>query len=114
MGSLTQGLLRLAAHPANYWGGILLDASIAGSLLVHAMRTAGSGAMEAGLLGFVAYSLVHHILHHRGPFWRLVRVLRHHHRMHHRYPGVNFGVTMTLWDWMFGTHHLGARPKAPR
>jgi len=192
MGSMTRALLRLAAHPVNYWGGILLDASIAGGLLVHAMRTASSGwAMEAGLLvgglglyglveysihrwayhdhrspvtrghrlhhidpeallalpffvtaaaemgvwaglrlvlsdaaasvlvaalvmGFVAYSLVHHVLHHRGPSWRLVRVLRHHHHIHHRYSGVNFGVTMTLWDWVFGTHHLGAGPRGPR
>ena len=24
--------------------------------------------------------------------------------VHHSFPDVNFGVTTTLWDWVFGTH----------
>jgi sterol desaturase/sphingolipid hydroxylase (fatty acid hydroxylase superfamily) len=63
-------------------------------------------ALMAGLIG---YELLHHGLHH----WRLpartFRILRGHHRIHHHFPDCNFGVTMTTWDWVFGTHYRSRR-----
>jgi sterol desaturase/sphingolipid hydroxylase (fatty acid hydroxylase superfamily) len=74
--------------------------------------------LAALVIGFLTYALLHHALHHGRPSGRYVRVLRGHHRIHHQFPERNFGVTMTVWDWVFGTHYLqmkhrGAAAAAP-
>jgi len=76
-------------------------------------------------LGYNHYALVHHVLHHHETFaghiglHRLDRI----HRVHHAQPTVNFGVTSTLWDRVFGTYqtpsnspprHSAPRPKRLR
>jgi sterol desaturase/sphingolipid hydroxylase (fatty acid hydroxylase superfamily) len=38
-----------------------------------------------------------------------LRILRAHHRIHHLFPAQNFGVTTTLWDWVWGTHYRSTK-----
>jgi len=71
----------------------------------------------AGLAGWLAgsvwYGPVHHSLHHgalRNPWLRTLRVS---HRIHHQFPEFNFGVTMRLWDSVFGTRYR-KRAHVPR
>jgi sterol desaturase/sphingolipid hydroxylase (fatty acid hydroxylase superfamily) len=66
--------------------------------------------VAAIVIGFVFYGLLHHALHHQRLSWRYVRVLRGHHRIHHEFPAKNYGVTATVWDWVFGTHYLMTKP----
>jgi sterol desaturase/sphingolipid hydroxylase (fatty acid hydroxylase superfamily) len=69
-----------------------------------------SSFLSGWFAGFIAYSFMHHSLHHyRLPFaW--FRHLQSEHRIHHARPGTNFGVTMRFWDKVFGTEFT----KAPR
>jgi sterol desaturase/sphingolipid hydroxylase (fatty acid hydroxylase superfamily) len=64
-----------------------------------------SALLAGWMAGFVLYSWVHHAHHH----WTLksvwMRKLRAYHRVHHRFPDRNFGVTMRFWDRVFGTRH---------
>ena len=46
-------------------------------------------------------------LHHWSPGGAWMRGLRAHHRVHHKFPDCNFGVTMRLWDDVFGTRFRG-------
>jgi sterol desaturase/sphingolipid hydroxylase (fatty acid hydroxylase superfamily) len=56
--------------------------------------------------GYNYFALVHHWQHHRGndlacvAYWR--RLERLHHLHHHRQV-VNFGISTTMWDRLFGT-----------
>lgn len=59
--------------------------------------------MAAFITGYAAYGAVHHALHHNHLSSRWIRKLRTHHRIHHRFPDVNFGVTNRVWDNLFGT-----------
>ena len=66
------------------------------------------------LVGFVWYSVVHHSHHHwslRNPW---IRRLKAYHRVHHHFPGCNYGVTMRMWDWVFGTVYRKAAPVSER
>lgn len=61
-------------------------------------------SLLAGFItGYFVYGVLHHLLHHQDPRTRRFRKLRNHHRIHHRFPDVNFGVTNRLWDRVFGT-----------
>lgn len=56
------------------------------------------------LLGYLLYTVTHHAVHH----WRadkvwLLEKKRWHARHHHHERPVCFGVTTSLWDWVFGT-----------
>lgn len=68
-------------------------------------------ALNAGLLiGYFAYEFVHAACHRspmRGPF--LTQVRRFHAIHDLRDETVNFGVTSTIWDYVFGTHYLQQR-----
>ena len=57
------------------------------------------------LLGYLAYSTIHIRLHHGAPgdFSLPVALLYRHHATHHRGGNFNFGVTTSLWDWVFQT-----------
>jgi sterol desaturase/sphingolipid hydroxylase (fatty acid hydroxylase superfamily) len=65
----------------------------------------GAMAGTAGvMLGYLAYVLVHYVVHHRGSggvpaLRRLIRL----HAVHHHDTEHNFGVTTDLWDRVFGT-----------
>jgi sterol desaturase/sphingolipid hydroxylase (fatty acid hydroxylase superfamily) len=61
----------------------------------------------AGLVtGFNLYGVVHHLHHHFNLKHTWYRKLRIHHKIHHQYPEVNFGVTIRFWDYIFGTIYL--------
>jgi sterol desaturase/sphingolipid hydroxylase (fatty acid hydroxylase superfamily) len=64
----------------------------------------GPSAFLAGFfLGFIAYSFMHHSLHHYRLKFAWYRHLQSEHRIHHAFPESNFGVTMRFWDRVFGT-----------
>ena len=78
------------------WGllGVVLPAGLA-ALLVFGLYA-----------GYNYFALVHHWEHHRGQdracvtYWRGLERLHH---LHHRRPVVNFGISTTMWDRLFGT-----------
>jgi sterol desaturase/sphingolipid hydroxylase (fatty acid hydroxylase superfamily) len=85
------------------WGllGLVLPAGVA-ALLVFGLYA-----------GYNYFALVHHWQHHRGhdlacvAYWR--RLERLHHLHHHRQV-VNFGVSTTIWDRLFGTFQSTSEP----
>src|SRR5262245_16949668 len=88
-----------------------------GALCVWAALSSVAPTAIASLLVFGAYvgynnyALLHHVLHHYEALavqTGLDRIERNH-RIHHERPSVNFGVTSTLWDRVFGTY----QPLAP-
>jgi sterol desaturase/sphingolipid hydroxylase (fatty acid hydroxylase superfamily) len=78
------------------WGllGLVLPAGVA-ALLVFGLYA-----------GYNYFALVHHWQHHRGNDLACVaylgRLERLHHLHHHRQV-VNFGISTTIWDRLFGT-----------
>jgi sterol desaturase/sphingolipid hydroxylase (fatty acid hydroxylase superfamily) len=76
-----------------------------------------SGLTAGVMVGFLWYGIVHHAIHYRRPRMlasRLPATIRRH--MHHHYsaqPG-NFGVTIPLWDYVFGTAIEEHRVVAPK
>ncbi len=73
-------------------------------LLANYYGLRGVSTFFAGFFGgYIAYGLFHHCLHHyRLPFaW--YRHLQSQHRIHHAFPETNYGVTMRVWDRVFGT-----------
>jgi sterol desaturase/sphingolipid hydroxylase (fatty acid hydroxylase superfamily) len=85
------------------WGllGLVLPAGVA-ALLVFGLYA-----------GYSYFALVHHWQHHRGndlacvAYWR--RLERLHHVHHHRQV-VNFGISTTIWDRLFGTFQSTNEP----
>jgi len=66
----------------------------------------------AGLTtGFFLYGVFHHVHHHFEFAKRWNRKLRVHHKIHHAFPEVNFGVTTRVWDYVFGTTYDRSRHK---
>jgi sterol desaturase/sphingolipid hydroxylase (fatty acid hydroxylase superfamily) len=97
------------------------DVLIGTPMLVIAIGAAGiwlvlSLAMPAGLAasvvfglyaGYNGFAIVHHLGHHHpGRLGRLaiVRRLERFHDSHHERQNVNFGITTTIWDRVFGTY----------
>ena len=78
------------------WGllGLVLPAGLA-ALLVFGLYA-----------GYNYFALVHHQQHHRGQdvacvaYWRRLEQLHH---LHHHRQVVNFGISTTIWDRLFGT-----------
>jgi len=64
-----------------------------------------SMALNAGvLLGYQTYEYVHVACHHLPMRNAWARTLKRHHAIHHhRDETVNFGVTTTVWDYVFRT-----------
>lgn len=68
--------------------------------------TAGSGLTAGIMTGFLWYGILHHATHHGRPTLlatRLSGCVRRHSRHHYSKRPVNFGVTIALWDYVFGT-----------
>lgn len=65
-----------------------------------------SGLTAGFMMGFLWYGIVHHVIHYRRPrllaSWLPVTTRRHLRHHHSACPG-NFGVTVPLWDYLFGT-----------
>lgn len=70
----------------------------------------GFSAFLAGwFAGFIAYSFMHHSLHHYKLKYGWFRHLQSEHRIHHALPETNYGVTMRFWDRVFGTEFTKGR-----
>lgn len=65
-------------------------------------------AIFAGIVfGYLVYDMVHYYIHHAKPKSKLMLALRSHHNKHHhnaKFKELKFGVSMTLWDHVFGTY----------
>lgn len=56
------------------------------------------------IAGYFSYEWVHYQAHHGRPRLRLLRYLKRYHLLHHhRTPGLRFGVTSPVIDYLFGT-----------
>jgi sterol desaturase/sphingolipid hydroxylase (fatty acid hydroxylase superfamily) len=56
--------------------------------------------------GYNYFAVVHHVQHHPGNDLACVGYLRRHerhHHLHHHRQVVNFGISTTIWDRLFGT-----------
>ena len=68
--------------------------------------TAASGLTGGIMAGFLWYGILHHATHHGRPALLATRLsgsVRRHSRHHYSKRPVNFGVTIPLWDHVFGT-----------
>jgi len=63
----------------------------------------GSGVTLGVTMGYFAYGVVHHGVHH----WRAnnawLRQRKRQHAIHHHHSQVNYGVTTLWWDRVFGS-----------
>lgn len=89
-------LLAIMTVALAIWGllGLVLPAGLA-ALLVFGLYA-----------GYNYFALVHHFQHHRGKdLARLayLRRLERLHHIHHHRQVVNFGISTTIWDRLFGT-----------
>ena len=96
-------LFAIMAGALAIWGllGLVLPAGVA-TLLVFGLYA-----------GYNYFALLHHCQHHRGTGLACVAYLRRlerlHHLHHHRQV-VNFGITTTIWDRLFGTFQPTDKP----
>jgi sterol desaturase/sphingolipid hydroxylase (fatty acid hydroxylase superfamily) len=90
------------------WFGVLVVATGWGLLL--------DPMFGVGWVGGYGFYYVHHQLAHRRPprsaYQRWLR--RHHFHHHFGHPMANHGVTLSLWDRVFGTYEAPGRIKVPR
>jgi dihydroceramide fatty acyl 2-hydroxylase len=68
---------------------------------------AGDAGLAVGagfLFGYLAYDMTHFHLHHHVPRTRFGRLLREQHMRHHFQDDTRgFGVSLPVWDYVFGT-----------
>lgn len=86
----------IALHPA---ATIATYATLWLTFGTHSTATASGFSV-----GYVIYSALHTAFHYarigsRNPLF----LLKRHHALHHAFDDVNFGVSTTLWDRVFGT-----------
>jgi len=69
-------------------------------------RAFSLATMGSIVLGYVFYDLMHYYLHHGFPSeWTFFKNQRTHHLYHHYKSGdSNFGISLPLFDWVFGTY----------
>ena len=86
---------------------LIVSAPIASLLFVAGYATAGSRAFPflAGFaLGYLAYDLIHHRIHHTEADRGVFKWLRRYHFQHHfAAPDRQFGVSSPIWDYVFRT-----------
>eukprot|EP00038_Savillea_parva_P022057 m.36686 g.36686 ORF g.36686 m.36686 type:complete len:302 (+) comp5433_c0_seq1:154-1059(+) len=85
----------------------LITGSILYAILYALLPLAASFAAMSGLLiGYIMYDLTHYYVHHGKPESGYFRRLREHHMQHHfRNQDSGFGITSTLWDYVFSSGH---------
>lgn len=65
------------------------------------------------LFGYLGYDMTHFAVHHFAMEGRIGRFLKQHHFKHHYLdPDRNFGVSLPLWDFVFGTYLRSRRSDA--
>jgi len=87
--------------------------------LLRVLLPAGIPGLAVGGLyvGYNYFALIHHAQHHHGR--QLAAVARwkrgeRFHLVHHHQQAVNFGITTTLWDRVFGTYQAVGEPAVTR
>jgi sterol desaturase/sphingolipid hydroxylase (fatty acid hydroxylase superfamily) len=96
-------------------GIVPLTHSLASALVLHviAWRSGTWSALGGLLAGYLAFEVVHAMLHTRKVKMLLPRALRRHHARHHWVDDkAAFGVTSPLWDWILGTMPHAPHPFA--
>jgi sterol desaturase/sphingolipid hydroxylase (fatty acid hydroxylase superfamily) len=97
------------------WTGVLLVGGGWGALGAWLAGPAGWAVAAGWVVGYFFYEYHHAQSHLRGPRNRWERWLRINHFHHHfGHPLSNQGVTVPLWDVVFGTLERPARVKVPR
>jgi len=61
----------------------------------------GCGVTLGVTTGYFAYGVIHHAVHHWRSRSAWMRQRKRLHAIHHRFPYCNYGVTMSLWDYLF-------------
>lgn len=56
------------------------------------------------LIGYIIYGLAHHAMHRVKPKNRYFKYMIDFHDIHHANPKMNHGVTVPIWDMIFGTY----------
>jgi len=103
--------LRLVMPPAfSLVVGVIVFTSLTalGMALGPVLDDAWVPATFAGIVfGYLVYDMVHYYVHHGKPRSAVLKALRAHHSKHHHNPRFHdkkFGVSMTVWDHVFGTY----------
>ena len=99
-------------------GGVTLDAAgvvNSGIGYLGVSLAFGLSLVVGWTLGYFFYELVHMLAHKRAPRTGYDRWLRKHHFHHHfGHPMANHGVTIGVWDRVFGTFEAPDRVRVPR
>ena len=87
---------------------VIMIAALTVWMLFRLVLPAGVAALLVfGLYaGYNYFAIVHHLQHHRGKDFACVAYLRRLERLHHVHHSrqvVNFGISTTIWDRLFGT-----------
>jgi sterol desaturase/sphingolipid hydroxylase (fatty acid hydroxylase superfamily) len=78
-------------------------------------RWAGVALYAGWLVGYGVYERIHNRSHSHAPTGRYTAwVRRHHFHHHHGHPMANHGVTVPLWDRVFGTLEQAEVIRVPR
>ena len=81
---------------------IAMFSIVAIQVYVFDIRVASASlVVSAFWLGHIWYTLVHHGIHHWNFQWAWFRDLKKHHKIHHKVPDKNLGVTTIFWDRIF-------------
>lgn len=99
------------------WAGMLLVGALAwfpiGWLLIG--PAVGATVAVGWAFGYFFYEYQHAMSHLRGPDGRYSTWVRHHHFHHHfGHPMANHGVTIGIWDRVFGTNEEPDLVRVPR
>lgn len=99
------------------WTGMLLVGAVVWAPLTWALAGPVAGvALPVGwAFGYFFYEYQHAVAHLRAPRTRYQRLVRRHHFHHHfGAPMANHGVTIPVWDHVFGTYERPERVRVPR
>lgn len=90
---------------------VVVPLSLVGAWLLGAAGI----AFAVGFTGmYVAYEVLHRLIHVRAPTTAYGRwACRHHLHHHFKSPRMNHGVTTPLWDHVFGTYEAVAQVRIP-
>ncbi len=107
----TSPAMRSLAYLGSFAGGVTLAVTTA----TVAPLPVALGAALGLVAGHTAYELGHWRAHHRPAANRWERTIRPRHFHHHFVsPRTNLGVTVSVWDRVFGTYQAAGRVPVPR
>jgi cyclopropane-fatty-acyl-phospholipid synthase len=69
----------------------------------------GTGLTLGVVTGYLAYGGIHHAAHHWRPSTHWLNRRKQLHAIHHRVRNCHYGVTTSLWDWVFRSNSVKQR-----